>query len=105
MQPGSIRVHRGENVKLGQVIGLVGNSGNSIAPHLHFQVTAGPSSLTSDGLPYEIDKFQVIGKSLGTEAFDKAEADGTPLAIAPITPPRAAKNALPLDQLEISFGK
>lgn len=99
MQPGSIRVHRGENVKLGQVIGLVGNSGNSIAPHLHFQVTAGPSSLTSDGLPYEIDKFQVIGKSLGTEAFDKAEADGTRLEFTPVEPARVVRNALPLDQL------
>jgi hypothetical protein len=103
MQPGSIRVHRGEKVKLGQVIGLVGNSGNSLAPHLHFQVTDGPSSLASDGLPYEIDNFQVIGKSLGTEAFDKAEADGARLEFTPVEPARAVRNALPLDQLIISF--
>jgi Peptidase family M23 len=36
MQPGSIKVHRGERVQSGQVIGLVGDTGNSIVPHLHF---------------------------------------------------------------------
>ena len=44
LQPGSIKVRVGDNVKPGQVIGLVGDSGNSIAPHLHFQVTDGPLS-------------------------------------------------------------
>src|ERR1700722_2894331 len=43
MQPGSIKVHRGEHVHPGQVIGLVGDTGNSIVPHLHLQVTDGPS--------------------------------------------------------------
>ena len=54
MQPGSIKVRSGEKVHLGQVIGLVGDTGNSIVPHLHFQVTDGPSSLSSNGFPYEI---------------------------------------------------
>ena len=62
-----------------------------------------PSPLASNGLPYAIDAFQVTGVTMGTEAFDRAEADGTPLAITPVTPPRAVRNALPLDQLEISF--
>jgi hypothetical protein len=103
LQPGSIKVRRGDKVKLGQVLGLVGNSGNSLAPHLHFQVAAGPSSLASNGLPYEIDDFQITAKSPGTEAFDEAEGKGTPLAIAPISLPQSIKNALPLDQLIISF--
>ena len=37
LQPGSIKVRRGEKVHLGQVIGLVGDTGNSIVPHLHFR--------------------------------------------------------------------
>ena len=61
MQPGSIKVRSGEKVHLGQVIGLVGDTGNSIVPHLHFQVTDGPSSLSSNGFPYEISEFQVTG--------------------------------------------
>jgi len=105
MQPGSVRVRKGDHVTRGQILGLVGNTGNSVAPHLHFQVMAGESSFTSNGLPYEIDAFQVTGQTPGTAAFDEAEAKGTPLAITPITPPRDVKNALPLDQLIISFPK
>jgi hypothetical protein len=103
MQPGSIKVRRGEKVHPGQVIGLVGDTGNSIVPHLHFQVTAGPSSLSANGLPYEINAFHVTGSTGGTEAFDQAESNGTPLAITPINPPQEVKEAMPLDQLIISF--
>lgn len=103
MQPRSIKVYAGEKVRRGQVLGLVGNSGNSVAPHLHFQVSTAPSSLASNGLPYEIDDFQVVGKTPGTEAFDEAEGHGTPLAVAPISPALRVKGALPLDQLVISF--
>jgi hypothetical protein len=103
MQPGSIKVRTGENVKLGQVIGLVGNTGNSFAPHLHFQVMDRPSSLTSNGLPYEIWNFQITGKTPGTKAFDEAEERGTRLAVTPMSPAQSVKGALPLDQLIISF--
>ncbi len=109
LQPGSIRVHPGERVKLGQVLGLVGDSGNSIVPHLHFQVTNGPSSMASNGLPYEIREFEITGEVPGTAAsdktaaFDASETDGTPLPVTPVTPPRTIKAALPLDQSIISF--
>ena len=103
MQPGSIKVHKGEQVKVGHVIGLVGNTGNSLVPHLHFQVSAGPSSLASNGLPYEIRNFEVTGKTPGTKAFDEAEEKGTPLAVTPMKPVRQVTGALPLDQLIISF--
>jgi murein DD-endopeptidase MepM/ murein hydrolase activator NlpD len=109
LQPGSIRVHPGQRVQLGQAIGLVGDSGNSIVPHLHFQVTNGPSSLASNGLPYEIREFEITGQVPGataankTAAFDASESDGTPLPVTPITPPQTIKAALPLDQSIISF--
>jgi hypothetical protein len=103
MQPGSIKVHRGEKVHLGQVIGLVGDTGNSLVPHLHFQVTDGPSSLSSNGFPYEISAFQVTGTTAGTKAFDDAESNGTPLPVTPVVPPKMVQQAMPLDQLIISF--
>jgi hypothetical protein len=103
LQPGSIKVHPGERVIPGQMIGLVGDSGNSIVPHLHFQVTNGPSSLASNGFPYEIGDFQITGTSPGTKAFDEAESKGTPLAVTPLSPSQNVKGAMPLDQLIISF--
>lgn len=105
LQPGSLRVRPGERVKRGQVLGLVGNSGNSVAPHLHFHVMDGPSPLDSNGLPYEIDAFDVVGHSPGTSAFDEAEEKGTPLAVTPVTPPARATRAMPLDQSIVRFAR
>lgn len=103
LEPGSVLVHKGETVTRGEVIGKVGNSGNTIAPHLHFQMTDRDSSLAANGLPYLIDSYSITGISPGTEAFDEAEANGTPLDVTPVIPPAPATDALPLDQLIISF--
>ena len=103
MQPGTIQVRVGQRVNAGQLLGLVGNSGNSVAPHLHFQVINRPSSLAANGLPYAIKDFQITGKSSGTKAFDEAEEKGTPLAVTPVSPAQQVKGAMPLDQLIISF--
>src|SRR5262249_10514520 len=61
LQPGSLRVKKGDRVRLGQVLGLLGNSGNSDAPHLHFHITDGASMLQSEGLPYELEAFTMLG--------------------------------------------
>jgi hypothetical protein len=104
LQPKSLRVRAGDSVHRGQVIALVGDSGNSVVPHLHFQVSSAPSSLASNGLPYEIDEFQITGKTAGgTDAFDSAESDGTALPITPSRPPITVRRALPLDQSIVSF--
>jgi murein DD-endopeptidase MepM/ murein hydrolase activator NlpD len=50
--PGSIKVKKGDFVKRGQVLGRLGNSGNSTEPHLHFQIADAPSFLNANGLPY-----------------------------------------------------
>ena len=51
MREGSLRVNPGDKVKKSQVIGQVGNTGNSGAPHLHFQLMDSADFLTANGLP------------------------------------------------------
>ena len=65
LQPGSIRVKVGDRVKRGQVLGLVGNSGNSTEPHLHFHVSDASSPLGSEGVPYVFESLTVVGRCQG----------------------------------------
>jgi Peptidase family M23 len=57
LQPGSIpaAVRKGARLGAGDPVGRVGNSGNSDAPHLHFQVQDSPSPLDAAGLPFVFD--------------------------------------------------
>ncbi len=59
-QRGSIRVTVGQNVKKGEVIGRVGNSGNSLAPHLHFQLMDSSDIASANGLPCAFKKYEVF---------------------------------------------
>jgi len=62
LQPGSIKVKLGDRVRRGQVLGLVGNSGNSTEPHLHFHVSDANSPLGSEGVPYSHASLDVVGR-------------------------------------------
>ena len=61
MRTGSVRVKIGQRLRTGQVIGLLGNSGNTTGPHLHFGIQDGPNILTSNSLPFEIGSFTFEG--------------------------------------------
>lgn len=60
LQPG-IRVKVGDKVNRGQVLGLLGNSGNSDAPHLHFHIVEGNSPLGAEGVPFVFESYEVLG--------------------------------------------
>lgn len=77
LQPGSLRVRLGDRVKRGQVVGLVGNSGNSTEPHLHFHVSDSPSPLGSEGVPYRIDSFVLSGRCTTFGAGCNRASEGT----------------------------
>ena len=63
LQPGSIKVKVGDRVEAGQVLGLLGNTGGSLAPHLHFHIVNGASGFTSDGYPYVLRSFALRGEA------------------------------------------
>jgi murein DD-endopeptidase len=63
LQPGSLRVKLGDRVRRGQVIGLVGNTGNSTEPHLHFHISNATAPLGAEGLPYALTSFELQGQA------------------------------------------
>jgi len=96
VQPGSLRVKVGDHVKRGQVVALLGNSGNSTEPHVHFQIADGPTFLSSEGIPYATD-FDVIGN---------CGVAGTPAAIVCSRhAPTPVKGGIPLMNELVRFPK
>lgn len=61
LQRGSLKAKLGDKVTKGQVLGLLGNTGNTDAPHLHFHLMDGMSALNANGLPFVIDEFTSEG--------------------------------------------
>jgi hypothetical protein len=106
MQPGSVKVAAGAKVKVGDLLGKVGNTGNTSAPHLHFHVMDGPSPLQANGIPYTINHFSMTAiDKAGTADFDKAESTGSPLTLTPINPPAQKRNVLPMDLTVVDFSR
>jgi murein DD-endopeptidase MepM/ murein hydrolase activator NlpD len=95
LQHGSISVHRGDRVKVGQTIARLGNSGNSIAVHLHFHVVNGPAWAASNGVPYRFTEFDVAGKVVGERPESELVIDPAGHGIR--------RDALPMDEQIVEF--
>jgi hypothetical protein len=94
-QPGTLRVAPGDRVQAGQALGLVGNSGNSDEPHLHFHVADRPAVLAANGRPYVFDAFRFDGHVRNRES-------GSPTLVPP-APPRNRTAQLPLHGDIVAF--
>jgi hypothetical protein len=57
-QADSVRVKAGDHVKQGQPLGKIGSSGDTVTPHLHYQLQSGPDIVWSDGLPCRFDNIE-----------------------------------------------
>ncbi len=84
LQPDSLRVKLGDKVKAGEVLALLGNSGNSDAPHLHFHLMDANSPLGSEGLPYELDTFTELGVIDDPDVLDSGQAWRPKAETAPV---------------------
>jgi hypothetical protein len=77
--PGTITVKAGDQVHRGQVLGRLGNSGNSTEPHLHLQVCDAPSFLICEGVPMEFKRMSLTKYKIRKrgETPIKLELEGT----------------------------
>ncbi|KAF1297205.1 peptidase M23 [Enterococcus sp. JM4C] len=59
MKKNSINVILGQQVKKGELLGEVGHSGNSTAPHLHLQVMDRPDFKEAQGFPVNFEEYEI----------------------------------------------
>lgn len=104
MKRGSVRVRVGERVRRGQMLGRLGNSGNSATPHLHLQVQTRPS-FASDGLPFVFTRFRLLGQITSPDLSDEIlglRSNGQ-LPFAPASDPGTHRRQMPLDRSVVRF--
>ncbi len=97
LKQGSARVRAGERVKAGQVLAEVGNSGSTIAPHLHFHLMDGPVHNGAQGIPYELRVFTDFGAAPALRALLAGEPWRASAA------PVVRRHEFPLDRAVVSF--
>jgi hypothetical protein len=79
----SLRVRVGDHVQRGQILALIGNSGDAREPHVHFEITTSSKPMAGEGLPYLIDHYH----AKSGDAW------------------QTRKHELPLKDMVIDFGK
>jgi murein DD-endopeptidase MepM/ murein hydrolase activator NlpD len=104
MDPGSVKVRVGQKVEKGQELGLIGTSGNSTTPHLHFQLLSTPTFFPSNSLPYVFDQFDLQGwitERLWDDNLGLTPTGKLPFKADPAPGPH--QNELPLDRTVVQF--
>ena len=103
-KPNTVAVKTGQTVKRGDVLGHIGSSGNSTAPHLHFQVMTEPTFFPTDSTPFAFDCFAVNG-----QVTERIWDDVLGLQPDPVLPYAAATDTsrrsgqMPLDRNVVTF--
>lgn len=60
LQPGSVQVSVGQRIRKGDFIGRIGHTGNSMFPHLHFQLMDSADIQHANGLPCAFEQYEVF---------------------------------------------
>ena len=99
LRPGSIMVEIGDRVQAGEVLGRIGNSGHSLAPHLHFHLQNTPDPLLGEGHPFHLAEFELLGRVDSVPAALRGE----PWTPQGSRPPRRVTDEIPLENMVMSF--
>ena len=98
LKPGSVRVKTGEHVRRGQTIAALGFTGDSTGPHLHLHVADAPSPLGAEGLPFVLDRFELLGRYPDIAEMGKARWKAAP-------GPSRRERERPGSNVVVSFGR
>jgi murein DD-endopeptidase MepM/ murein hydrolase activator NlpD len=101
LKPGSLRVSVGDRVMAGQLLARIGNSGNTLGPHLHFQITDAIEPLGGEGLPFSLHTFGLVGRVVSVPAL----LAGTPWKQDFRQTPRAVTGEMPLENMVVRFSQ
>ncbi|MBI2866942.1 MAG: M23 family metallopeptidase [Chloroflexi bacterium] len=76
LRQGAVSVRIGQQVSRGEQLGLAGNSGFSLAPHVHYQLQDGPG-LNANSLPATFSSYYQVYGLRETQRTDQAPQQGT----------------------------
>jgi murein DD-endopeptidase len=100
LKPGSVRVHVGDAVTAGQELGVIGNSGNSLGPHLHFHVSTSPTPLGGEGVGFHMTEFELVGRVMSSATL----LNGGSWVANAAQPARTVRAESPLENMVVRFG-
>jgi murein DD-endopeptidase MepM/ murein hydrolase activator NlpD len=102
LQPGNLQVQVGDQVRAGQKLGFIGNSGNSDAPHLHFHVADGSDPLSGEGVPFELTSFELLDE-LDVSSWERMLLENIPWRLPPNRQPKLHSDEMPIGEAIIQF--
>jgi hypothetical protein len=97
IKTGAVKVKVGDRLTAGQVIGAVGNTGNTDAPHLHFHVMSTPDPLRANGLPFVFTEFRLDSRVAGPADNLNILFSGEPAPMQPGVAERGERDVMPLE--------
>jgi hypothetical protein len=97
MRPGTVQVKTGDHVRIGQVLGHVGNTGSSTEPHLHMHIDDQPSFLAGNGVPYVFTEGEASGPVQANVSSPNV------IHLGPIGPELPFKNDYPAMNALVTF--
>jgi murein DD-endopeptidase MepM/ murein hydrolase activator NlpD len=97
-----VRLH--QRVRRGRILGLIGTSGNSTTPHLHFQALTTATFFPTDSPPFVFSSFRLVGRITARLWDDNlgVQPTGT-LPFAAAARPGLRRRQMPLDRDVVRF--